>query len=80
MEKGQELLPELRRITKLVALIATKDQNQTERIQILSSAGFPPADIADIVGTTPNTVNVTLARLRKRGTSRSKPGAGKVND
>ncbi len=43
--------------------------SQTEAILELGRAGFGPKRIADLLGTTPNTVNVALAkdRARKKG-------------
>jgi DNA-directed RNA polymerase specialized sigma24 family protein len=41
--------------------------NQTDTIVELNRAGFGPTRIADLLGTTPNTVNVTLQRAKKRG-------------
>jgi DNA-binding CsgD family transcriptional regulator len=52
---------------KLVAMIATKDLSQTERIAMLSRIGFSPKDIADVLGTTSNTVRVALVSIRKVG-------------
>ena len=61
-----EILKELQYITKLLVEIATKDQIQTEKIRILSTAGFAPTAIASLVGTTRNTVNVALSAMRKK--------------
>lgn len=40
---------------------------QRERIAFLSKAGLAPKAIADILGTTPNTVSVALAKMKKGG-------------
>jgi DNA-binding NarL/FixJ family response regulator len=64
-EKG-EILVQLRRITKLLVIIATKDKKQKDQIAILSRTGFQPKDIADLLGTTPNNVSVTLSDIRKK--------------
>lgn len=64
-EKG-EITAQLNRITKLLVIIATKDQKQREQIEILSRTGFQPKDIADLLGTTPNNVSVTLSDIRKK--------------
>jgi hypothetical protein len=48
------------------ALIAPMESSK-DRIIFLSKAGLRPTLIAEIVGTTPNHVNVTLSGLRKNG-------------
>lgn len=64
--KEEEILQELRRISKLLVLMVTKDQTQKDRIALLSSIGFEPKDIASLLGTTPSTVSVTLSIIKKR--------------
>ena len=64
--KEEEILQELRRISKLLVLTATKDQTQKDRIILLSRIGFEPKDIANLLGTTPGTVSVTLSVIKKR--------------
>jgi hypothetical protein len=39
--------------------------NQTEMIVELNRAGFGPTRIAELLGTTSNTVNVTLVKARR---------------
>ena len=41
--------------------------NQVETILELDKAGFRPARIAELLDTTPNTVNVTLQKAKKQG-------------
>jgi predicted transcriptional regulator len=41
--------------------------SQTEAIVELNKAGFGPSRIAELLGTTPNTVNVTLQKAKKTG-------------
>ncbi|MDD1779156.1 MAG: hypothetical protein LUQ65_13395 [Candidatus Helarchaeota archaeon] len=62
-----DLLKELRRITKLLTLIATKDQKQKDQIRILDSLRFQPKEIAELLGTTANAVRVSLHSIRKKG-------------
>ena len=45
-----------------------RDTRQVDAIRELSSSGFGPSRIAELLGTTPNTVNVALAREKKIGT------------
>ncbi len=72
--KEEEILQELQRITKLLALTATRDQIQRDRIAVLSSVGFQPKEIAKLLGTTANTVSVTLSDIRKK----ARGGKGKA--
>jgi len=41
-------------------------ESQSQAIEDLSKAGFAPARIAVLLGTTANTVNVQLAKAKKR--------------
>jgi len=65
--RDDEVLTELKRITKLLILIATKDQKQRKQIEILDGIGFKPMEIAELLGTTANNVRVTLHSMRKKG-------------
>lgn len=59
------------------ALTATIDSAK-DKIIFLSKAGLKPTLIAEIVGTTPNHVNVTLSTARKsNGTRKRKPNGTK---
>lgn len=51
-------------IIKLMVFGITGRKNQMEQIRLLAEAGFEPKQIADTLGTTPNTVRVTLFKLR----------------
>jgi DNA-directed RNA polymerase specialized sigma24 family protein len=44
--------------------------SQTEAIVELRQAGFGPSRIAELLGTTANTVNVTLQKAKKSGKSK----------
>lgn len=61
-----EVFGELRRIAKLLTLIATKDQTQKERIEVLAGLDFQPKEIADLIGARANTVSVTMSRMKKK--------------
>lgn len=41
--------------------------SQTEAVVELNKAGFGPSRIAELLGTTANTVNVTLQKAKKTG-------------
>jgi DNA-directed RNA polymerase specialized sigma24 family protein len=60
-----ELLSKLDQIIRLLALSVTRGMKQGEQIIMLSNAGFQPKEIADLLGTTANTVRVTLSNHRK---------------
>jgi hypothetical protein len=53
--------------TRLIAIGLVNGKPQKEQIRLLSIAGMGPKEIADLIGTTPNTVNVALSSLRKNG-------------
>ena len=65
MEK--DILNELRQIKKLLVVLCTKDLNQKSQVQLLNSIGFQPKEIADLIGTTANTVSVILNKIKKEG-------------
>jgi transcriptional regulator len=46
-----------------------KEVNQARKIEVLSNVGLTPTEIASILGTTPNTVSVTLYDLKKKKAS-----------
>lgn len=56
----------LRRLTNLVALLLVKGESQNDKIRTLAAAGYQPNEIAELLDTTPNTVSVTLHKLRKK--------------
>ncbi len=59
------ILQELKIIKKLLAQNILSGETQTKQISKLNSLGFQPKEIAEILGTTSNTVNVALSKLRK---------------
>jgi DNA-directed RNA polymerase specialized sigma24 family protein len=63
--KADEVERKLELLTRLVAIGLVNGKGQQEQIRLLSIAGMKPADIADLLGTTGNTVNVALSVLRK---------------
>lgn len=54
------------RLTNLVALLLIKGEPQAEQIDTLLRAGYANAEIARLLGLTPNAVNVAAHRLRRR--------------
>ncbi len=67
---SQQLLLETRRISRFLIEVITKDMNQSEKIELLNRVGYEPREIAPIVGTTPNSVRVTMSNLRKQKKSK----------
>jgi hypothetical protein len=62
-------------IVRLLAIqVRSQYESQAEAIRELTKAGFGPKRIAELIGTTPGTVTVTLAKS-KRATRVSKKAA-----
>jgi hypothetical protein len=60
-----EVLVELKKMNKLLAMMITKDINNIDKIVILSKAGYQAKEIAELIDSTPNTVSVTLYKMKK---------------
>lgn len=54
----------------LAVLIKLRTPSQAEAIREMSRSGLGPTRIAELLGTTPNTVNVTLQKEKRKGTAR----------
>jgi len=61
---NDSVVRQLERIANLLGLLITHGKPQVEQIAILSGAGYSPSEIAQLVGTTPNTVSVALSQMR----------------
>jgi DNA-directed RNA polymerase specialized sigma24 family protein len=59
------VLTKLDNLLRVLTVSVTKGMKQAEQIALLDRAGFPPKEIANLIGTTGNTVNVALSNLRK---------------
>ena len=59
------------RLLNLLALLLVQERKQPEQISLLNRAGFRPAEIAALLGTTANTVSVQLSiqKREKKGTT-----------
>ena len=77
MEKQDlsEIEEKLDKIIKLLTFSLTPDWTQRKRIAFLDKLGFAPKEMAQILGTTANTVSVTLSELRQQGKLERKKGA-----
>jgi hypothetical protein len=61
------------KLVNLIALYVVQERKQSEQITILSRAGFRPAEIAALLGTTPNTVSVELSAQRRARKQKQPP-------
>jgi hypothetical protein len=63
-------------IVRLLAIqVRSQYESQAEAIRELTKAGFGPKRIAELIGTTPGTVTVTLAKSKRATTRVSKKAA-----
>ena len=59
-------------IVRLLAIqVRSQYESQADAIRELTKAGFGPTRIAELIGTTPGTVNVTLAKSKRSSTKRA---------
>ena len=58
---------------RLLGILAVKGLSQQEQIAILNRVGFSPKQIAEVVGTTANTVRVALVSIRKVEKQKGRP-------
>lgn len=61
-----ELIKEIKKLNKLLVLSILSNKTQTQCILSLNKVGFAQKEIADLVGTTPATVNSTLTKAKKK--------------
>lgn len=62
----KELFRKLDLMTRLLAVVATKDKTFKEQVSLLSDAGLQPSEISEITGKTANLVRVTKSGLKKK--------------
>lgn len=67
-----DLLTQIKITNKLLAVQLKGEMNQQELIGQLSTTGAAPKEIAELLNTTPGTVNVALSRLRKSKAKKEK--------
>lgn len=63
----------LDQVLRLLGLIAVRGLPQLQQIAILNRIGFSPKEIAEVVGTTANTVRVALVSIRKVEKEKKRP-------
>ncbi len=61
-----EILRRFDILTRLTALSLVADKKQQDQIMLLSGAALQPKEIAQMLGTTPNTVRVALSTMRRK--------------
>ncbi len=72
--KLDTIVKRLDAVIRLGVIGMTQGRSQTEKIWLFSVAGLRPKEIAELVGTTPNTVRVVLFNLRKSRSARQRIG------
>jgi DNA-directed RNA polymerase specialized sigma24 family protein len=68
MGASRQMEPSEEIVRLLVIQLRRSSPNQSDLIIELDKAGFGPSRIAELVDTTPNTVQVALNRAKKRAT------------
>lgn len=65
-------------LIRLIAVGLTEGKPRQDQILLLSNAGLQPREIAELLGTSANSVSVALYQTKnKKTTSRGKPSASK---
>jgi DNA-binding CsgD family transcriptional regulator len=76
--ESSEITKRLDVLIRLSALNLVREMKvQKDQIALLSDAGFQPKQIADILGTTSNTVSVALSGIRKEREAKAKKETAK---
>jgi DNA-binding NarL/FixJ family response regulator len=76
---GTQIADGLERIAKILAGILLKeDSEQIQKIARLKQCGFQNTEIASMLGTTTNTVNVAVHSLKSKKKGRRKKKSEKV--
>jgi DNA-binding CsgD family transcriptional regulator len=60
------IVEKLDTLIRIMALSGTKEMTSSEKIALLHKAGISSKDIAEIIGTSQNVVNVRLSQMRKK--------------
>jgi DNA-directed RNA polymerase specialized sigma24 family protein len=63
----EQTLEKLDQILRILVAAVSRGLKQREQIAMLDRAGFSPKAIAELIGTSSNTVRVELVGLRKAG-------------
>ena len=65
--ESAETILELKKISKLLALIAIENKTQSEKIFFLDQLGYSGPQIGQLLSITPNAVRLALFHARKKG-------------
>jgi DNA-binding CsgD family transcriptional regulator len=65
LDSDQRIEAEFRILRRLLALSLIDGKKQREQIRLLAAAGMDRNEIAELLGTTANTVSVAISTLRK---------------
>ena len=71
-ETLKQIDSKLSTLVRLISLDIVKGRTFVEQIELLSNAGLTPAEIATVLGKTPNNIRVQLHYVRKK--KGAKPG------
>lgn len=74
-----EIAKKVDTLNRLLAIGLVNGRRQRDQIRLLSVAGMGPKEIAELIGTTPNTVNVALTAMRKENKLNLKSESEKDN-
>ena len=66
MDFEKDVLKKFDTVIKLLTISSLKGEKQLEKIRILNGAGLPPKEIAELLGTSANSVSVALNKLKKK--------------
>jgi DNA-directed RNA polymerase specialized sigma24 family protein len=66
MNESAEIVKRLDSLIRLVAAGVCANKSQRDSIEILNAAGLAPKQIAEFLGTSPNTVSVTLSAMKRK--------------
>jgi DNA-directed RNA polymerase specialized sigma24 family protein len=72
MSTDELLIERLDEMVRLLAVIAKRSTRQVDLITELGAQGFAPKRIAELLGTTPNAVSVTLHKMRSSNKQKKK--------
>lgn len=76
MRSTDETLAAIQRMNRLLALVATKDEDTKDKVLMLTRAGYTQNEIAELLGMKPSAVSMTVVRYRRGGAGKkAKKGA-----
>jgi len=72
MNDENDMLLEFKRMSLMPFELISEGKDQKGKIVLLSRLSYSPKEIAEIIGTTTNTVRVTLAKSKKQSKTSKK--------